>query len=194
MKPLFILASSSERRISLLKKYGFNFIAVNHKLDKEPLFDDFDENISVEIFVQKLAVMKAKNLIDDYRQNYIIGADTVIYFNGKVYGKPKDLKDAFNMLKRLAGKTHEVYSGISVINRSKNIHLTGYDKTLVKIKRLNDKEINAYLSEYPPLDKAGSYGIQDECGIVESYEGSFENVLGLPVQKLLPLLKEYNLM
>ena len=110
-----------------------------------------------------------------------------------VYGKPKDLSDAFNMLKELSDKIHIVYTGISLINKSKNIYRADYDKTAVKIKLLNDKEITDYLSEYPPFDKAGSYGIQDEHGIVESYEGSFENVLGLPVQKLFPLLSGYGL-
>ena len=195
MTPLIVLASSSERRIYLLKKSGISFIAVNHKLKKEPRFKKFNGNIPVQVggFVQNLALMKAKSLQDDYSENWIIGSDTVVYMNGTVYGKPKDLSDAFNMLKGLSGKTHEVYTGIGLINKSKNICRTDYDKTAVKIKPLNDKEIIDYLSEYPPFDKAGSYGIQDEHGIVESYEGSFENILGLPVQKLFPLLTEYNL-
>ncbi len=196
MTPLIILASSSERRISLLKKQGINFIAVNHKLEREPQFEEFNGNMPVQVvgFVQNLALMKAKSLQDDYPENWIIGSDTVIYMNGTVYGKPEDSNDAFNMLKELSGKTHEVYTGIGLINKSKNIYRTGYDRTVVKIKPLNDKEVIDYLSKYPPFDKAGSYGIQDEHGIVESYEGSFENILGLPVQKLFPLLTEYNLM
>ena len=195
MTPLIILASSSERRIYLLKKSGINFIAVNHNLEREPRFNEFSQKMPVSIgdFVQNLAFMKAKSLQDDYPENWIIGSDTLIYMNGKVYGKPKDLSDAFNMLKELSGKTHEVYTGICLINKSKNIYITDYDKTAVKIKPLNDKGIEFYLSEYPPFDKAGSYGIQDEQGIVESYEGSFENVLGLPVQKLFPLLSKHGL-
>ena len=198
MTPLIILASSSERRIYLLKKSGINFIAVNHNLEREPRFDDFSKNmlkmpVSIGDFVQNLALTKAKSLRDDYPENWIIGSDTVIYMNGTVYGKPKDSSDAFNMLKGLSGKTHEVYTGIGLINKSKNIYITDYDKTAVKIKPLNDKEIIDYLSEYSPEGKAGSYGIQDEHGIVELYEGSFENVLGLPVQKLFPLLSKYGL-
>ncbi len=195
MTPLIILASSSERRIYLLKKSGINFIAVNHNLEREPLFDEFSKKMPVSVggFVQNLALMKAKSIQDDYPENWIIGSDTLIYMNGTVYGKPKDLSDAFNMLKELSGKIHIVYTGISLINKSKNIYRADYDKTAVKIKMLNDKEITDYLSEYPPGGKAGSYGIQDEHGIVESYEGSFENVLGLPVQKLFPLLSKYGL-
>ena len=195
MDPLYILASSSQRRISLLKKFGFNFIAVNHNIAVEPNFEDLKlkENISIENFVRQLALMKAKSVAVNYKNGYIIGADTVIFFNGKAYGKPLNLEDAFNMLKELAGKTHEVYSGISIVNNDKNIILTDHDKTFVSIKPLSDKEINSYISDNPPFDRAGSYGIQDENGIVESYSGSFENVLGLPVQKLLQILKEYNL-
>ena len=195
MDPLYILASSSQRRISLLKKFGFNFIAVNHNIAVEPNFEDLKlkENIFIENFVRQLALMKAKSVAVNYKNGYIIGADTVIFFNGKAYGKPLNLEDAFNMLKELAGKTHEVYSGISIVNNDKNIILTDHDKTFVSIKPLSDKEINSYISDNPPFDRAGSYGIQDENGIVESYSGSFENVLGLPAQKLLQILKEYNL-
>ena len=195
MDPLYILASSSQRRISLLKKFGFNFIAVNHNIAVEPNFEDLKlkENISIENFVRQLALMKAKSVAVNYKNGYIIGADTVIFFNGKAYGKPLNLEDAYNMIKELAGKTHEVYSGISIVNNDKNIILTDHDKTFVSIKPLSDKEINSYISDNPPFDRAGSYGIQDENGIVESYSGSFENVLGLPVQKLLQILKEYNL-
>ncbi|MCL4427852.1 MAG: Maf family protein [Deltaproteobacteria bacterium] len=194
MIPL-ILASSSERRIFLLKKSGINFIAVNHKLESEPLFEDSKGNTPASIgdFVQNLALMKAKSLQDDYAENWIIGADTLIYINGTVYGKPKNSKDAFNMIKELSGKIHIVYTGIALINKYKNIYVTDYDKTAVKIKMLSDKEITSYLSEYPPAGKAGSYGIQDEHGIVESYEGSFENVLGLPVQKLKLILLPLNM-
>ncbi|MGC8555027.1 MAG: Maf family protein [Candidatus Acidulodesulfobacterium sp.] len=199
MDPMYVLASSSQRRISLLKKIRFNFIAVNHNIADEPKFEDLKlkENISIENFVKQLAFMKAKSIAANYKNSYIIGADTVIFFNGKAYGKPLNLEDAFNMLKKFEGKTHEVYSGISIICPdnyvNKDIVLTDYDKTLVSVKPLSDNEINSYIYDHPPFDRAGSYGIQDENGVVESYSGSFENVLGLPVQKLLQILKEHNL-
>ena len=195
MNPKYVLASSSQRRISLLKKFGFSFIAVNHNIADEPKFEDLKlkENISIENFVRQLAIMKAQSVAVNYKNSYVIGADTVIFFNGKAYGKPLNSDDAFNMIKDLSGKTHEVYSGISIVSENQNIALTDYDKTLVSIIPLSDKEINSYISDHPPFDRAGSYGIQDENGIVESYSGSFENVLGLPAQKLLQILKEHNL-
>ncbi len=193
MNNLIILASSSERRIFLLKKLGVDFTPVNHALQIEPQFSSFAGNISIGRFAEDLALKKAESLQEDYPDNFIIGSDTVIYLNGTVYGKPKDFDDAFNTLKELSGKTHEVYTGVSLVNKLKNVYRTAHDKTFVKVKPLNDNEIKNYLNKYPPFDKAGSYGIQDDDGIVESYAGSFENVLGLPVQKLIPLLNEYHL-
>jgi len=99
LKKPVILASSSERRISLLKKSGINFTAVNHKLPAEPHFEEFNGNISVGGFVQNLALMKAKSLLDDYPENWIVGSDTVICCNGTVYGKPENIGEAFNTLK-----------------------------------------------------------------------------------------------
>lgn len=188
---LTILASSSERRIALLRDIGIDFVAINHKLQKEPLFSAFGGNISVALFVEKLSLKKAESLQDDYPKQLIIGSDTVIYLDGTVYGKPKDIGDAFDTIKALSGKTHEVYTGVSLINKLKNIYETTYDKTIVKIKSLSSSEIADYLGEYSPLGRAGSYGIQDKKGIVESYAGSFENVLGLPVQKLIPLMNNH---
>jgi septum formation protein len=185
-----ILSSSSERRISLLQEAGIDFIAVNHKLDIEPKFNEFHKQITVENFVQKIASMKAKSIQNDYPENWIIGSDTIVYLNGKVYGKPENRADASCMLKEFSGKVHEVYSGISLINKFQNVYLTGFDKTAVRVKQLSDKEICDYIAVYPPFDKAGSYGIQDKPGIVESYEGSYENVLGLPLRKLLKMLKQ----
>ncbi len=190
------MASSSERRIFLLKKAGIDFVAVGHKLKVEPSFNGFDRfkgSATIGRFACDLALKKAESLQEDYPGNFIIGSDTVIYLNGTVYGKPKGFDDALNTIKELSGKTHEVYTGISLINKLKNIYKTAYDKTFVKVRPLNKNEIMDYLNKYPPFDKAGSYGIQDDDGIAESYAGSFENVLGLPVQKLIPLLKEYHL-
>ena len=131
MTPLIILASSSERRISLLKKTGINFTALNHELEKEPRFEESGKNmpLALEDFVRNLALMKAESLQDEYPENWIIGSDTLIFKEGAVYGKPEDMKSAFNMLKELSGKTHEVYTGICLINKSKNIYITDCDKT-----------------------------------------------------------------
>ena len=188
-----ILASSSERRISILNKLELNFIAVNHNIDTEPVYSK-NSGILIENFIMMLAIDKAKSIEKRYPNSFIIGADTLIYLNGKVYGKPLDFFEAERIIKHLSGKTHEVYTGISLINRKKNIYEADIDKSLVKIKSLTDAEIIEYINKYPPYDKAGSYGIQDENGIVENYAGSFNNIMGLCTDKLIPLLNKYGLL
>ncbi len=188
-----ILASSSERRFYLLDKLGLNFSAVGHKIEMEPKYSK-KSGISIENFVMNLAADKAKSIENDYPDNFIIGADTLVYFDKKVYGKPSDFFEASEIIKSLSGKTHEIYTGISLVNRKTGICETDVGKSLVKIKSLTDAEIRDYIKKYLPYDKAGSYGIQDENGIVENYAGSFENILGLCIDKLIPLLNKYRLL
>ncbi len=112
---------------------------------------------------------------------------------GLSLGKPKDAVSAFNMLSKLSGNTHNVYTGAALINKNMRLYESVYDKTEVKIKKLSDEEIYGYIYESKPFDKAGGYGIQDSQGIVESYSGSYKNAEGLCIETLIPLLKRYNL-
>jgi septum formation protein len=113
--------------------------------------------------------------------------------SGLSLGKPKDAASAFNMLSMLSGNTHNVYTGVALINKNMRLYESAYDKTEVKIKKLSDEEIYGYIRESKPFDKAGAYGIQDSQNIVESYSGSYKNAEGLCIEKLTPLLKRYNL-
>ncbi len=187
-----ILASSSKRRISLLKKAGIRFIVIPHILKKEPSYGR-EKDGRISSFVKKLALVKAKSLEEKYPDDFIIGSDTLIYFQKNVYGKPSNFEEAFQMIKNLSGKTHRVYTGTSLVNKNGNIYETRHDVSTVKIKPLTDLQIKEYIRKHPPYDKAGGYGIQDKYSIVESYDGSFENVLGLCIQKLVPLLCKYGL-
>lgn len=191
MEKKIILASSSKRRIYLLEKLGLNFIDMKHRLAVEPRFNE--KIMSIECFTSDLALKKAESLQDDYPDSFIIGSDTIIYSNGKTFGKPKDFSDAVKTLNRLSGKIHYVYTGACLINKNTGVYKTVFDKTSVTIKPLSEEDIVKYLNKHSPLDKAGSYGIQDEDGIIESYSGSFENVLGLCIQKLIPILRESRL-
>ncbi|RZD17108.1 MAG: Maf-like protein [Candidatus Acididesulfobacter guangdongensis] len=112
---------------------------------------------------------------------------------GLSLGKPKDAVSAFNMLSMLSGNAHNVYTGVALINKNMRLYESAYDKTEVKIKKLSDEEIYGYIRESKPFDKAGAYGIQDSQNIVESYSGSYKNAEGLCIEKLIPLLKRYNL-
>ncbi|MFW0884259.1 Maf family protein [Candidatus Acidulodesulfobacterium sp. H_13] len=191
MEKKIILASSSKRRIYLLEKLGLNFVGMKHRLSAEPMFNE--KTISIECFASDLALKKAASLQDDYPDSFIIGSDTVIYSNGKAFGKPKDFNDAVKTLSRLSGKIHYVYTGACLINKNTGVCKTVFDKTSVAIKPLSKEDIVKYLNKHSPMDKAGSYGIQDKGEIIESYSGSFENVLGLCVQKLIPILRESRL-
>lgn len=115
----------------------------------------------------------------------VIGCDTIVVFGGEVLGKPKDRDDAVNTLKKLSGKTHFVVTGVCV--RSPFKKLVGFDKTEVKFNILSDEFIKNYVDGGSPMDKAGSYGIQDE-GVVKEYFGSYTNVVGLPVNLTKKLL------
>jgi len=174
-----ILASGSPRRKELLGRLTDNF---------EIMVSDKEENItadSPEDTVKKLSAMKAKDIDDMLLTSniLIIGADTIVYHNGEILGKPCDEDDAFNKLKGLSGDVHSVYTGVSVIFNH-DIH-SFYEKTDVYVKEMTDYEIIEYIKTGEPMDKAGAYGIQ---GIFSKYidhiNGDYENVVGLPVDRL----------
>lgn len=184
----FILASASERRKELLERIVKKF---------DIIVSDFDE-ASVEFsgdcdeYVKELALGKAKEVSDKTnREGLIIGADTIVYHNGNILGKPKDKEDAFRMLKSLSGSSHKVFSGLAVINSAtKEVRMDSVC-TEVFFSELTDNEINRYIESLEPMDKAGAYGIQGYGGIfVEKIHGCYYNVVGLPINRLYYILKE----
>jgi len=121
----------------------------------------------------------------------VIGCDTIVYFDGKVLGKPKDSVEAFKMLSDLSDNTHEVYTGIAVINTETQKISTEYVRTEVKFSKLSPEEINHYIETGEPFDKAGAYGIQGAASLfVEHIKGCYYSVVGLPVNKLYFMLRE----
>lgn len=192
-KSMLVLASSSERRKIILAEAGVFYFAAEHRIGKEPEFCEKENGASVEDFIKELAFLKAESIAEEFPENFILGSDTLVYLNGKVYGKPVDTEDAFLMIKELSGKIHVVYSGAALINKSRGIAEKLYDRTSVTLKKMDDMEIKEYVRKFNPTDKAGGYGIQDENGIVESFKGSFENVMGLPIQKLEPVFKTHGI-
>ncbi|MEF3255040.1 MAG: Maf family protein [Deferribacterales bacterium] len=176
-----ILASGSPRRRELLTKLGINFQYVTADVREE-----FNDNDPIEEQVMKIASIKAYNVSRIYDEAFIIGADTVVYCENRIMGKPKDTKDAFEMLSFLSGKKHEVITGVAVINKLNKIHEQFYEKTEVFFKRLNNELINWYIDSEELLDKAGAYGIQGKGSLlVEKIHGNYDNVVGLPVGRLL---------
>lgn len=183
-----VLASASERRVELLKRLVEDF---------DVIVSDFDEsNIKLEgsitKYVEDIACGKAKDVaMKMSNDSIIIAADTVVVFNEEVLGKPTNKTDAFNMLTKLSGNTHEVYTSVVVINKAKDIIIKSTESTKVKFSKLSNKEIERYIDTNEPMDKAGSYGIQGYGGaFVESINGCYYNVVGLPLSRLRKILLE----
>lgn len=174
----FILASASPRRKELLSQIlpKFNIIPAKG-----------EEKINLSLCPEQIACALAEAKCDEVFKNNpeatVIGCDTIVVFGNEILGKPKDRDDAFNTLKMLSGKTHFVITAVCVQNKRKKI--VEFYKTEVQFNLLSDEFIKDYVDSGSPLDKAGSYGIQDG-GIVKEYFGDYTNVVGLPV----PLTKQ----
>lgn len=176
----FILASKSPRRQQLLESLGIQFVVKTL---------DVDENFPAELVKEEIPVYLAKLKAEPLKKelgadDLLITADTIVWLNDKVLGKPVDENEAKLMLRELSGQEHQVISGVCLTSVKKQKSF--YSLSNVCFKSLTNKEIDYYISNYHPFDKAGSYGIQDWIGIIgiSHIEGSFYNVMGLPIQKL----------
>ena len=190
-----ILASASERRSELLKRITEDFsIMVSNFNEDEVLYGGDCIEYVKEIAKRKAQAIASKAMAEFScfdEDVIIIGCDTVVSYDGRVLGKPKDQGEAFEMLKLLSGKTHEVYSGIALIQPKLDIIKNEAVCTKVKFSVLSDEEIIQYIKTKEPMDKAGAYGIQGYGGIfVEKIQGCYYNVMGLPLNKLNFMLKE----
>ncbi|MCI8965927.1 MAG: septum formation protein Maf [Clostridia bacterium] len=189
-----ILASGSPRRKELLSKLVKDYEIIKSDFDETELKE---KEKNPEKLVKQLSVKKAESVLSNIKENYkdftIIAADTIVYFNGNTLGKPKDEKDAFNMLQKLQGKDNYIYTGMTVIinKNDKLLVQTIIDKITVTMKKLTDKEIIDYIDTKDPLDKAGAYAIQ---GIgsknIEKCEGNYNAGIGLNIEVLEKIFKE----
>ena len=179
-----ILASASPRRQELLKQIGCRFSVAESNYT-----EDNSLNLVPHELVVKHALAKAKTAACKMTdETIIIGADTIVVFNKKIYGKPINAKAARKTLAMLSGNTHQVITGIAVVRKDR--YWTDYAVTSVTIRKLTYAEIEAYIKTKEPLDKAGAYGIQGIGALlVESILGCYTNVVGLPLVNLLRLLK-----
>lgn len=172
-----ILASASPRRKELLKKL-FPCFAVLPSRGEERA----DFSLPPDRIVTELARHKAEEVFASHPQALVLGADTIVWFEGKVLGKPKDAQDAKATLRALSGKTHSVYTGWCILGQG--INLAGACRSDVLFHELEDSFIDEYVAGGSPLDKAGSYGIQDDARLVARYTGSYDNIIGLPTEEL----------
>ncbi len=176
----YILASQSPRRKQLLEMLGVIF-----RIQVKEVDENYPASLTREEIPVFLSQLKAKVFQPELKNcELLITADTIVWLDGEVLGKPKNYDDAWKMLQKLSGKKHQVISGVSLTSSKKQTSF--YDISNVCFKKLQDKEIEFYLKTCKPYDKAGSYGIQEWIGTIgiTSIEGSFYNVMGLPIQKL----------
>jgi septum formation protein len=181
----FILASGSPRRKQLLNQIGLEFTVIPSDVD-----EDFTLDLPPEAFTEHWAREKAKSVAKIHPDSLIVGADTIVVLDENILGKPKDKKDSFNMLQSLSGKTHEVITGVSFISLEQELDHTFNERTFVSFNTLSDRDINSYIDIYNPLDKAGSYGIQDWFSVhIHRVEGCYYNVMGLPLSSFYSYFK-----
>jgi septum formation protein len=182
-----ILASRSPRRQQLLRELGLKFDVV---IKEYP--ETYPEGLSGEEIAIYVAHEKASSFKNEISDNEIvIAADTIVWCNNKVLGKPLDFEDAKRILNEISGNTHEVITGVSLFSLSKEITFT--DSTKVTFETLSEEEIHYYIDKFKPYDKAGAYGIQEWIGLIacSHIDGSYFNVVGLPVQKLYKELQNF---
>ena len=184
----FVLASKSPRRKELLDTLKIKYDVIESNVDETQV----SKEELPDIYVQKLAILKACDVASKLKKEfYVIGADTIVEYNGEFLGKPKTKDDAYNMIKLLSNKKHNVFTGICVVN-SKTMEFTStFEKTEVIFKEIEHTEIMKYVSTDEPYDKAGGYAIQGlASSFIERINGDYNNVVGLPLFKLSNLLKE----
>ncbi|NPA33585.1 MAG: septum formation protein Maf [Chlorobi bacterium] len=181
-----VLASSSPRRIQLLK-----LLDVDFKVFSIPVNELEQHPEGPEKLVIHNATLKGETVKKQYPDHLIIAADTTVWLGDKALQKPKSPEEAFQFLKTLSGRTHIVYSGVYIASPERTE--TFIDTTEVSFHNLTDEEINYYIEKYKPFDKAGSYGAQDWAGLVfiKEIKGDFYNVMGLPVSQLWRKLRKY---
>ncbi|HPG40802.1 MAG TPA: nucleoside triphosphate pyrophosphatase [bacterium] len=185
-----VLASQSPRRAQLLKLMGLQFRVCPSNYDEDSIAISEPER-----HVQVLSLAKAREIANSLEYGLVIGADTIVVLDGEILGKPRDAEHARDMLSRLSGRTHQVYTGFAIVQQPEGKSVTGFEMTNVHFRMLRSWEIQGYINTASPFDKAGAYGIQDQSAIfADRIDGCFYNVVGFPVSKFyLALLNLMNL-
>ena len=180
-----ILASGSPRRRELLARMGYTF---------EILVPDVDEHVdgAAREVVGVLSLRKAEAVAAQLSDGVVIASDTLVSLNGEALGKPQDATDAHRMLRELSGNTHEVFTGVTLIDAATGRTESRVVRTGVRFRALDDEEIRAYIRAGEPMDTAGAYAIQGGAhDFVEALDGSYENVIGFPVEDVRELLQKF---
>ena len=185
--PRLVLASASPRRRQLLSEHGYEFTVAPADV----------EEIAPAHFTPREVVLwnarsKAHAIARTQPDEIVLGVDTLVAFDGRIFGKPRDLDEAFAMVSELNGRSHEVFSGVCLVRAATCEELTFAEMTRVHFKQLSAAQLRAYLARIGPLDKAGAYAAQDDRGeLIARVEGSFTNVIGLPMEALAVQLRAF---
>ena len=185
--PRLVLASASPRRRQLLAEHGYEFTVAPADV----------EEIAPAHFTPHEVVLwnarsKAHAVARSRPDEIVLGVDTLVAFGGRIFGKPRDMDEALAMLRELNGRAHEVFSGVCIARTATGEERTFAEVTRVHFRKLNDAQLRAYLARIGPLDKAGAYAAQDDRGdIIERVEGSFTNVIGLPMESLAEAMRAF---
>jgi septum formation protein len=183
--PQIVLASRSPRRAALLEQMGFSFRVISAEIDEKGV--SFSDPIKHAI---ELSKRKAEVILPQIDEGLIVGADTVVYLDEEILGKPTDKEEAISMLTKLSGKTHEVFTGFTILDTGGK-KVSDFERTSVTFRQLERWEVDDYVESGGPMDKAGGYGIQDRSGLfVDRIEGCFYNVVGFPLTKFYQGLKQ----
>lgn len=179
-----ILASKSPRRKEILTRLGYNFQIFSLDTD-----ETMDEKLDIKTNVLNVSYKKARRVFDEHSDACVLGCDTVVVFNNKIYGKPKSESDALKTLELLNGNTHEVISAVNIITPIKTYSFTV--TSYVTFKNNTQDELKEYIKTKESMDKAGSYAIQGlGAKLISKYEGELDNIIGLPSKEVDEILKE----
>lgn len=185
--PSVILASASPRRCELLRQLGVHFEVIPSSAAESD-----SEHLSAGELCSLNAYRKARLVSKHHPDALVIGMDTVVALDSKVLGKPRDMDDAFGMMRALQGQTHRVCTGVCLIHLRSHKQKIFFEQTTVTFRPLTDEQIKSYYQHVNPLDKAGAYAIQERGDeIVAQVKGSYSNVVGLPVERLQSELSEF---
>jgi septum formation protein len=187
--PHIYLASRSPRRRQILEMVGIKFTLLDVEVDEDNHFADNPRE-----YVMSLSEKKARAASEKITEGIIATADTIVYLDGQILNKPKDADDAARMLNLLSGRTHQVFTGFTLLQVPSNKIVRECEVTDVSFRKLDADEIEEYIQSGAPFDKAGAYGIQDDLSalFVERINGDFYNVVGLPLPKFYLALKNFN--
>lgn len=199
MNAALLLASNSPRRRELLAAAGFKFVTVDPQVAEA-----FDVDLTARELTTLNAIRKGTSVARTHPDKVILAADTLVELEGEIIGKPADRDDAVEMLRRLSGRRHDVYSAVFISGpvrprhgesvRCRTRSTSFYEISRVYFQRLSDSAIRAYIEKVNPLDKAGAYAAQDDCGqVIWRIEGSYTNVVGLPMEKTITALARFDI-